>query len=359
MGLGMRRFLSASSLIGQLLTAGAKKSVLSPVNPDQPNTGTTLRFDPELRAYLEAVRAEVGLPTLAAVVTMLLSGIMRASQAEVRGGDLSHEAEIMTERVHYLLAAHKVDVITAGKMLAPFGVKGTDLRDRDKLLDLLVKEPEILTFLAKTFLLGHEWLLGRSDRPGHDVRRWYKSPRNACERALELLKAWRSPHMIFVCAASADLDAAYTQGDAITAEHMTLLISSSLPDTPITVVEQWESARWNDRVLRRQLKAIMQWAVKVGSLEGVKSIGYRLPDNVYRALLSERILPIEALNAEAKNIWFPDEYIDVYQSSKEKDDVHRVQSVFESFELGNVVLYPHRHRAAQTDNQEPVNGSGN
>jgi len=92
----------------------------------------------------------------------------------------------------------------------------------------------------------------------------------------------------------------------------------------------------------------MMWSIKIGSQYGVKTIGYRLPDKVYRALRGESILPVEALNAEPKSMWWPDEYVDAHPSSKEKDDIYGARADFASFGLDKIVRWARDAEDVQT-----------
>lgn len=111
--------------------------------------GTTVRFDPELRHFLECQGKAMGGLSLQSVVSMILTGVMRASTNESASARVDH----LRNRLFELFDRHGIDIPTMSEILQDIDCP----LSRDGLVERL--DNNLLDHLVAMFDVRREWLL--------------------------------------------------------------------------------------------------------------------------------------------------------------------------------------------------------
>lgn len=283
----MAKTLNLAHLINSLLAVGIERAATSSPAVAE-SAGTTIRFPPELRAFLDTQASTLGV-SLASVVTMILNAVMLETLSEPKGTALADKMQLMAQRFRLLLEDHSIDIPTALELFRPDGIDAAVLSNPTMLIDKL--DSRLIDRIAKTFSVDAKWLRAEDDYPGRRVDDWYKQPARLCLHVAKLARQGQKPEVIFVRAKSADFALASRMKDEAPEQNLTPIIKKYLTlesGRTIELYEQWETERWNYINCREDFKAMFLWCERARHKLYIKSHGLEIPDEIYRALVEKR-----------------------------------------------------------------------
>jgi len=259
---------------------------------DQRRIPTTIRLEPNVKAFIERHAAGTGL-SIQDFISMTLRAVMVASDSP----KLS-ELDLVVSRFFDLFESYQVNTVDIPLFLPESRLKRADLEHRDRVLNVL--DRDTIGHLAKTFMVNPTWLNGTSSQcvEHSQIGRWYKAPANFA-RALLKFKYQDSVKRMSVTFVTNEhvnldrLDEARREEDSIGSVDVTPVISLSVQVAGVEfeVFEIWERQRWNYINCRLGLKAMIMFCEKARvSVDGIS-----LPQEKYRDFIAMTALPSSAL----------------------------------------------------------------
>lgn len=146
--------LTASYLVSKLLSS-IKFSPAEVPKDETQIKGLTVRFDHDVRAFLEAHAQQLRI-SLSDVTNLFCRAIMLESS-----NTAAIEINRCCERVRTLISEHKIPFVYCTQLLEKADISSTDLASDSVLIEKL--SPDAVHYLSQTFDVNPEWILGTSD----------------------------------------------------------------------------------------------------------------------------------------------------------------------------------------------------
>jgi hypothetical protein len=284
------------------------------------STGTTIRFDPELRKFLNAQAEAMGV-SLSSMVTLILTGVMRST---VVNEDARGQADLIWSRFRQLFDLHKIDIASIAEVMADSQLTPAVVCDRDRLLDVMV-DPLVET-LAKKFSVNRSWLLGEDPHPGVSPKSWYVINTPIYNRIFELCGRGNRPEILFVHGINDKLVTTRNEDRQPDAQVYVFFRyrETTSSGSSYYLFESWEGLPWDYSKSRHELKQLMMVASKRHPNLSISMEGYKIPDDELDSLLKREIMPAEAFGRARKpsEVWDPEDYVlEDAVTIKEKEEV--------------------------------------
>lgn len=247
---------------------------------------------------------------------------------------LKNRLDVMRERFHRLLDAHRVPLSVVPALLDDFGVTLSALDDDRRLADLLSED--LIAFLADTFHVERAWLRGESRHATLSRPLWYKCPDAFCARVVERRAIDPQIHVRFIRDAKPQprLRALLGQdkldmGIIIEDEHV------PIAGATFRTYERGEEHAWDYWKTRFFYKAVILFCDQAQERYGLQYSGDLLSPEAFVDLTEGTLLPVEALRDGVRGHWNPWEYASATYPSgaRDSDELPKVQGLFRQLKL--------------------------
>lgn len=253
---------------------------------------TTVRLDPEVKAFVERHAMTMGL-SIQDFIGMTMRAVMLASETPKVG-----ELDLLVSRFFDIFSAHEIDAVDIPSLLPTDSLKRADLEHRDRLINALNNDS--IRHIAELFLVDETWLKGATNYclEYNQIQSWYKSTWNF---ARELLIHKLDPINVsvavwFVTREDGSLkllNDARVREDEIAAVDVTPVIVTEkrVNNVHVKTYQVWETQRWNYVNCRLDLKVMLMLCER----SRVSCQGIALPNDKYSDFIARRTLPAQAL----------------------------------------------------------------
>lgn len=217
--------------------------------------GTTLRFDPELRRFLDAHSQAMGGASLQQVVSMILTGVMRASMAETA----AMRVDRLRNRVFELFDRHGIDIPTMSEILQDFDCP----LSRDALVERL--DNKLLDQLTELFDVQREWLLAQEPYITPTWKnRWYRKSASFVAHVIDLDTQGLKPRVWMLTRGSFDADIWSLSGHQEGGNDVMVGIVVEVQrrtskGTSFSTFENWGDEPWFHMPSRAEFRAIAKF----------------------------------------------------------------------------------------------------
>lgn len=324
--------LSISNLLTFLL--GRVPSPPQTVIPDQAESDqrripTTVRLEPQVKAFVERHSEAMGL-SIQDFIGMTLRAVMIASE-----NPKVSELDLMISRFFDLFQSFEITTADIPLLLPENILARADLEHRDRILNAL--DRSLVQHIASVFLVNPEWLKGVSSEciDRSQIGHWYKSPASFARSILvHRLKAdVTRVSVLFVTGdetSLARLDEARTKGDAIPSLDITPVIVLDMVTNGVrfNTYHVWDTQRWNYEKCRIDLKVMMLLCQRAR----ISVDGLALPNEKYRDFQLSRILPANAFKRPYRN-WPIDDVVWNDRQNLEQIELDEVERLYVSSKM--------------------------
>lgn len=203
---------------------------------------STVRFNGDLKRFLDAQASAWGGVSTQSVITTILTAVMH----ETLKPTAADRIDIIPARILTLFDLHGIDRITAAEIL---GVPFVDMKP-ERLINHVSNA--VIDRLAEDFSINRSWLLGDEDRPGKKVFDWYKTPTAAAQRILKLARLRLKPKIYFIKGDGWDLGKSKAADKTTQSDNIAIVIELTRkvnPSDPYSreymTYELWQDAPWD------------------------------------------------------------------------------------------------------------------
>lgn len=296
---------------------------------DAPRMATTIRLEPQLRAFVERHASTMGL-SIQDFITMTLRAVMIASEQPK-----ASELDLMVSRFFDIFSAYEINTSDITTLLPINSLTRSDLEHRDRILNAM--NSDFISHIANLFGVSVDWINGSSeyciDSP--KIQRWYKSPDNFA-RGLLRLKLTKGVNRISVGFVTDEdvgleiLNMARLKGDDFQSVNITpvIICERVLNNIRFTTYEIWQTERWNYFNCRRDLKLMMM----VCERSRIPLDGFALPKSKYEQFSRGTILPQIAMK-HPRRTWSISDVIWDHSQNPEIEELPVVKKLFNESKL--------------------------
>jgi hypothetical protein len=323
----MKTNLSLSSLLLNLISRAPKAPVANQEPEESKKVGTTIRFEPATRRFIEAQADHLGI-SVQEFVAMTFKAIMSATEEPQ-----ATELELMADRFVDSFTRHGIAIADIPAMLPEGAINRADLLSRKELLNKL--DDRAIKQVSELFTLNPDWLKGVYSNP-HDTpfSRWYKNVSGFARRLAILNHKCRRIRVLFTADKDLTLEAlleAKEKGDDVAAVDIGVVIEKEnlVNGVEYKSYEVWESERWNYWRCRYCLKAIMMFCEKAG----VDYDGLLLEPDAKRSLFYGDAMAADEIK-QYREIWYPDQLLWGDDRNLERDELPSIKRFYEESKAG-------------------------
>lgn len=217
--------------------------------------GTTVRFDPELRHFLECQSKAMGGLSLQNVVSMILTGVMRASTNE----SASARVDLIRNRIFELFDRHGIDIPTMSEILQDFDCP----LSRDALVERL--DNKLFDQLTELFDVRRDWLLTQEPyiTPTWE-NRWYRKSASFLAHVIDLDTQGLKPRVWMLTRGAFNSDTwrltgHQEGGDGVMVGIVVEVQRRSSKGTTFSTFENWGDEPWFHMPSRAEFRAIAKF----------------------------------------------------------------------------------------------------
>jgi len=298
----MKAGLSLTSLLTNLISKSPRQSLEPRVETDEKKVGTTIRFEPATRRFIESQADHLGI-SAQEFVAMTFKAIMKATQEPQ-----STELELMVSRFIELFVAHGVPISDIPKLLPGGEIARSDLLEKKELVDKL--SDGVFDRASMLFGVSIEWLKGVKNQPYKmPAQRWYKNVDGFAMRLAIASHESRRIRVLFVAEKGLTMESLFEaneQGDSAPPISIGVLIEKEFSEAGVgyKTYEIWESERWNYWRCRYCLKALMMFCER----SRVRYDGLLLSLNAMNSLFDGTEIVNSVVEACGES-WAPDQLL--------------------------------------------------
>lgn len=317
----MKVGLSLTSLLTNLISKSPKQP-LEPESEDEKKIGTTIRFEPPTRRFIESQAEHLGISTQE-FVAMTFKAIMNATVEPQ-----STELELMVSRFIELFVAHGVPISDILKLLPEGALARSDLLEKKALVDKL--SDEVLDSTSELFGVNIEWLKGVKPQPYKTPAfRWYKNVDGFAMRLAIACYESRRARVLFVGERGLTMEGlleAKESDDSISPVNVGVVIEKEflVDGVGYKTYEIWESERWNYWRCRHCLKAIMMFCEK----SRVRYDGVLLSQDAMISLFEGKEIANPLIEASRES-WTPDQLLWGDERNLELSELDAIREFYE------------------------------
>lgn len=314
--------LSLSSLLLNLVNRAPKPSRTQDDEPkSSKKVGTTIRFDPNTRLFIEEQAEHLGI-SVQEFVAMTFKAIMAATEEPQ-----ATELELMADRFVQAFTIHGVPNADIPALLPEGTITRSDLLTRNNLLDKL--DNATIQHVADLFSLNPDWLKGIENNPGKPGLYWYKNVSEVARHLANLKRTHRRVRVLFVSQKGLTMDmlrAAQKEGDSLPPIEIGLIIEAEgqLNNVAYTSYEFWDSERWNYWRCRYCLKSIMMFCEK----SRIAYDGILLDSHAAKPLFAGTGIPAEAMKA-SREFWYPEVLVAEGSTNPELNELPSIKEFYQ------------------------------
>lgn len=318
----MKVELSLTSLLTNLISKSPKQPLEPDSGEDEKKVGTTIRFEPATRRFIESQADHLGISTQE-FVAMTFKAIMKATVEPQ-----STELELMASRFIEIFVAHGIPISDIPTLFPEGALSRSDLLEKKALVDKL--SDEVLERTSELFGVNIEWLKGVKN---HVYRtpayRWYKNVDGFAFRLAVACQESRRVRVLFIAEQGLTMEGlleAKQREDSISALNVGVVIEKEVVAKGVGYkkYEIWEKERWNYWRCRHCLKAIMMFCEK----SRVRYDGILLSQESMNSLFDgkEVVSPILDVSRES---WHPDQLLWEDDRNLELSELDAIRGFYE------------------------------
>ncbi len=317
----MKTNLSLSSLLLNLVSRAPRQSVIADEMEESKKVGTTIRFEPATRKFIEAQAEHLGI-SVQEFVAMTFKAIMLATEEPQ-----ATELELMADRFVEAFTKHGIPIADIPAMLPVDAINRADLLSRKDLLNKL--DDALIQHVADLFTLSPDWLKGIDSKPHKTpFSRWYKNVSGFARNLALLNHKCRRIRVLLVAEKELTLDdltEAKEKGDEVDAVDIGVVIEKDYLVNGIEFksYEVWESERWNYWRCRHCLKSIMMFCEK----SRIDYDGILLEPDTMKQLFYGDAMAVEEIKLH-REIWYPDQLLWDDDRNPELDELNSIKSFY-------------------------------
>ena len=328
--------LSIRDRINNLFSGIPPTPSLNEAELSAPAKGITIRFQPDVRKFIDHQSENIGC-SVQELVNMAMCSIMVATDTLE-----SSELELMCSRFRIVFSAYGIGVFDIPDFLESNDISLSDLMDDKLLIDKL--SFELLRKIATTFNIDIEWLLGKSNYPipyGSHYR-WYKNIGGVIHQIAKYKRARQRINVMFVVKGSNNffIDKlstlycgpmeSYNSNPQV---GVVIERTSRLGRNDFSVYDCLPYESWAYDKCRLQLKLLMMFCIRTNT----EMCGISLSDDLYKKLYSEGALPADIFN-KRQNLksWSPQKLL---LNNEEENPEHKELSTVDYYYENNASDY--------------------
>lgn len=323
----MKTNLSLSSLLLNLVSRAPRQPVIDEEPEDSKKVGTTIRFEPVTRRFIETQADNLGI-SVQEFVAMTFKAIMKATEEPQ-----ATELELMADRFVEAFTRHGIPVADIPTLLPGGTLTRSDLLARKDLLNKL--DDATIQQVSTLFTLNPGWLKGVDSNPHKTpFSRWYKNVSGFAHRLAVLNHACRRIKVLFIAEKGLTLEkllVAKEKGDEVDAIDVGVVIEKEhlVNGVEFRSYEVWESERWNYWRCRHCLKAIMMFCENAR----ISYDGVLLEEDAISRLFYGNTLAADEIRGY-RELWYPDQLLWGDDRNLEADELPSIRSFYEESKAG-------------------------
>ncbi|MCG8313785.1 MAG: hypothetical protein MI976_11260 [Pseudomonadales bacterium] len=315
----MNILLSLTQLLTKHISKAPTEIALLPDDDSSKKVGTTVRFRPDVKAFIDTNADHLGI-SAQEFVNLTLKAVMTASYEPQRT-----ELQLAKARFFEVFQVHGIPVSDIASVLNQDTLKTSDL-ESSVLLDKIT--PELRGIIAELFNIDEDWLKGTDHDPLPCAGTWYKNAHHfAKQLALYNHRDLRPPRILFIAEEGAileDLRQAKEKKDKIDPVNIGVVIERTRMKAGLqfNTYEVYKRERWNYEKCRYYLKAILLFCAKTS----LHVDGLQVSKDMHHDLFYGKLLAASILNRRVT--WHPDEFVWIDERNPELDELPQVAALY-------------------------------
>lgn len=344
----MSNNLSIVALLTNLINKAPKTEITE--FQDKKKIGTTIRFDPTLRHFLEIQSEHLGV-SIQEFVSMTLKAVMTAT-VEPQASEL----DLMAVRFVAVFRSHGIAVADIPDLLPKDALKRSDILSRELLINKL--DSTLLDNVSNLFGINIKWLKGHENKTYPNPSRWYKNIQSFAYKIALLSHENRDIRVLFIAERGLTyelLKEAREKGDEFLEVNIGVVveIEKIVNGQSFRCYQVCEHERWNYPKVRYYLKAMMMFCQNAG----ITYDGMLYEADHFQQIISNNILIPEVINRNI-TIWHPDQLLWNDSRNLELSELEQIKSFYADQGIDKyafAVKYPWKIKSWEPDMNGHIN----